>query len=355
MPRKTKDLDLEKTSTTSKKTSSINKKSLIEKSSEILKNITKSSSKKVNANIKQKEVEKSTMEDNKITTLSQPSITKIAQKQSEKKISRIKTSTKKTVTRKSTNPKKIQNENEEIIPCIGMPVENTIVENTTNSLNTFSPEYYDLPYRYNQTIVKILAQTPTNLFIYWDISDEDRNSLKQQYGKYFFEITKPVLIVHNKTLGYSFEVEINDFANSWYLEVNDSDSEYKIELGRRPIPINYNYIPSYNAQEEPPIKPIEVPYIFISSSNEIISPNNKILFNLRDKVYFKNIKTNEIIERNIQDFKKVYHNGKFINIYDLYKELYSNLFNEDFSSDKFNLKNPSSGNLSSGSFSSRFK
>ena len=48
-------------------------------------------------------------------------------------------------------------------------------------------EYYDLPYRYNQTVVKILAQTPTNLFVYWDISDEDRNSYIEQYGEDFFQ------------------------------------------------------------------------------------------------------------------------------------------------------------------------
>ncbi len=96
-------------------------------------------------------------------------------------------------------------------------------------------EYYDLPYRYNQTIVKLLAQTPTSLFIYWDISDEDRANLKEKYGDNFFEVTKPVLVVHNRTLDYSFEVDINDFANSWYLHVNDSKCDYNIELGRRPI------------------------------------------------------------------------------------------------------------------------
>ena len=73
-------------------------------------------------------------------------------------------------------------------------------------------EYYDLPYRYNQTVVKVLAQTPTTLFIYWDISDEDRKRFEEQYGENFFESTKPILVVHNDTLGYSFEVEINDFA-----------------------------------------------------------------------------------------------------------------------------------------------
>ena len=41
-------------------------------------------------------------------------------------------------------------------------------------------EYYDLPYRYNQTVVKVLAQTPTTLFIYWDISDDDRKKYVEE-------------------------------------------------------------------------------------------------------------------------------------------------------------------------------
>ena len=88
-------------------------------------------------------------------------------------------------------------------------------------------EYYDLPYRYNETVVKILYQTPNTLFVYWDISDSDRENYIKQYGEDFFNITRPVLIVHNYTMNYSFEIPINDFANSWYLHVNDSKCNYK--------------------------------------------------------------------------------------------------------------------------------
>ena len=95
-------------------------------------------------------------------------------------------------------------------------------------------EYYDLPYRYNETIVKILYQTPETLFVYWDISDSDRENYIKQYGENFFNITRPVLIVHNDTMNYSFEISINDFANSWYLHINDSKCDYRVELGRRP-------------------------------------------------------------------------------------------------------------------------
>ena len=139
---------------------------------------------------------------------------------------------------------------------------------TTKKQKVDIVEYYDLPYRYNQTVVKVLAQTPTNLFIYWDISDKDRENYKAQYGEDFFETTKPVLIIHNTTMNYSFEIDINDFANSWYLHVNDAKCDYQIELGRRPIKEN----PKINTD-----------YIYISTSNNIESPNDHILFNKEQK------------------------------------------------------------------------
>ena len=199
-------------------------------------------------------------------------------------------------------------------------------------------EYYDLPYRYNQTVVKVLAQTPTNLFIYWDISDKDRENYKAQYGEDFFETTKPVLIIHNTTMNYSFEIDINDFANSWYLHVNDAKCDYKIELGRRPIKEN----PKINTD-----------YIYISTSNQIESPNDHILFNKEQKmVYFRNVKTGVQIEKPISaNISFIRNMGKIYNIYDIYKAIYQNENIEEI----YDLSNPSSGNPSSGSLSSKFK
>ena len=201
-------------------------------------------------------------------------------------------------------------------------------------------EYYDLPYRYNQTIVKVLAQTPRTLFIYWDISDEDRENYKKQYGDNFFETTKPVLKVYNDTLHYSFEVEINDFANSWYLHIADSKCDYRVELGRRPIIKNEN---------------LNTDYIYISTSNKIESPNDKILFNREQKmVYFRNVKSGNISAKSISNYSNISfirNMGKIYNIYDLYKAIYQNENIEEF----YNLSNPSSGNPSSGSLSSKFK
>ncbi len=228
-----------------------------------------------------------------------------------KKASTKKESTKKTTTKKASSQKATTKKTRKKVEIV---------------------EYYDLPYRYNQTVVKVLAQTPTNLFIYWDISDKDRKNFEKQYGDNFFETTKPILIVHNDTLGYHFEVEINDFANSWYLHVVDSKCDYRIELGRRPIVKT---------------EKLNTDYIYVTSSNEIEAPNDRILLDKNQKmVYFKNVKTGDLTEKTVSSISFIRNMGKVYNIYDLYKAMYQDENIEDI----FDLSNPSSGNPSSGKF-----
>ena len=212
-----------------------------------------------------------------------------------------------------------------------------------NLVEKFQSEYYDLPYMYNKTIVKILAQTPKMLFIYWEISEDDRNLFKKLYGENFFNNTRPILVVYNDTMNYSFEVEIDDFANSWYLHINDANCDYHIELGRKPI--------SHKAQNN---DSTYIPYyVYVTSSNEMASPNNTILFNPNLKsIKYRNVKTGEVKEKDIMQFTFITNYGIF-NIKDLYKFLYPN---ESFEFENIVLGNTSSGALSSsGMFSSQFK
>ena len=275
MPKKTKEIDEKeekskvKKSTTKKKTTS-----------------TKTAAKKASA---------------KSTSAKKSSSTKKASTTTRAKKSSTKATTKKT----TTSAKKSSTKTTRKRTTKKADVDKIIIEPV---------EYYDLPYRYNQTIVKLLAQTPTSLFIYWDISDEDRANLKEKYGDNFFEVTKPVLVVHNRTLDYSFEVDINDFANSWYLHVNDSKCDYNIELGRRPITTMSN---DKNTSK------IDTDYIYISSSNDIESPNDRILFNdIEHMVYFRNVKNNVQYEKDISSISFITNMGKIYNIYDLYQKLY---------------------------------
>lgn len=183
-----------------------------------------------------------------------------------------------------------------------------------------SLEYYDLPYRYNKTVVKALAQNPNTLFVYWEVSDEDRQNFINQYGEDFFYITKPVLTIHNLTDKYSYEIDINDFANNWYIHVNNAKCQYVIELGRKPI--------CYTEK-------VPTDYISITSSNVIESPNDHVLFfDNTTEIYFKNIHTNQYTKRVIKPFLK--------HVYGIYKNF--NL-SEDINS--FDFKNPSSQNPTS--------
>ena len=216
---------------------------------------------------------------------------------------------------------------------------------STETVSATIVEYYDLPYKYNQTVVKVLYQNPTTLFVYWEISDDDIEHYKNTYGENFFETTRPVLVVYNETMNYSFEVDINDFANSWYFNINDSKCSYRIELVRKPI--------SYNEK-------IKTEYIYITSSNKIETPNDRILFSTNEPytVYFKNTKNNAQRKVNLpkllEDLNLSNKDFGFPivqNVHDLYKHVYNIENVGEFS---IPLTNPSSGNPSSHSLSSRF-
>ena len=308
MPRKTKEQkELEEKKEVKKKvTSEKPKKSVAKKASTATKKTT----------AKKSTAKKTTTTKKSATKKTTTTTKKVASKSTTKKVATKKPTTtkKKTATSKKSSTKS---------------KKETLIDKSLEVT-----EYYDLPYKYNQTVVKILAQTPNTLFVYWEISDEDIENYKKQYGDNFFEITRPVLIVHNVTLDYYFEIEINDFANSWYLKVNNTKCEYKIEFGRRPINNDFN-------------EKFENNYIYVASSNKIESPNDHILINdLPNIIKFRNVKTNQEYFRKISELAI----SKNINkMYDLYKLIYQDENIDD-------LTNPSSGgNPSSGTFSSTFK
>lgn len=239
--------------------------------------------------------------------------------------------TKKSSTKKASTTRKTKKTTADLEKN-AVDVENDLaLENAENEAKekVSVVEYYDLPYRYNQTVVKILAQTPNILFVYWDISDNDRNNFVSQYGEDFFNNTVPVLLVINKTMNYSYEVQINDFANSWYLHVNDANCEYQVELGRRNKENHQNYYSNY---------------YYVTTSNNLDMPNDHILLdNIPHNVLFKNVKTQELVEKpivNIEFLKEFAKNKEF---YKYFKEL----LNGELEGDGITLNLPSSHTSSS--------
>ena len=277
---------------------------------------TKEASKKSNKDLISKEISKTQKKSNikqvakkettpktvskKATKSTNATVSKTSKKAPSKKTSAKAKSSKKTTSKNTSSKKSTKKSN-------------------TSKINLL--EYYDLPYRYNQTVVKVLAQTPKTLFVYWDISDEDRKNYVKQYGEDFFNTTKPVLIIHNVTMNYTFEIEINDFANCWYFNINDEKCEYVVELGRRPKDNNIS-IPNN--------------YLYVTASNKIESPNGHVLFEKAQKtLYYRDVKTNKTYSKDVANLEFIKYFGRIYNLASLYKEIYKD-------ENIFDINNPTS-------------
>lgn len=202
-------------------------------------------------------------------------------------------------------------------------------------------EYYDLPYRYNETIVKVLAQTPKKLFVYWDIADADRQKYIDTFGNDFFSKTYPVLLLYNEDKQYVREIPINDYANSWYIDINDPKTKYIIQLGRKfidePVIVNQN---TFN--EENII--LQSDYLPFAFSNMMEAPNDHVLLeSLPDYILFRNIKTNEESLKDLRDLRNVFGQN-----YDV-EEFYKTHYKEELTDGRFDMANPSS-KITSSSF-----
>ena len=322
MPKKSKEELLEKDIIDSKKSSKTKPSTVKEKATK--KTTTKATTKVAKAK----------------TSSKTGSIKSTSRKNESNKTNSTKTTTRKSATTKTTSRKtrttgtkkttkvvkKAKLSKRPISSKISKLSSKTFIKSRKSEDLPFILEYYDLPYKYNKTVIKALAQNPNTLFVYWEISDEDIQNLKENYGEDFFNTTRPVLIIHNLTDKYSFEIDINDFANNWYIHVNDTKCQYVIELGRRP--------------KEGEIYNLPDNYLYVTSSNMIESPNDHVLFFDSEafrEVKFKNIHTNKYTTKVINPFLK--------NMYELYKSLH---FNEENVS--FDFKNPSSQNPTSNVF-----
>ena len=219
----------------------------------------------------------------------------------------------------------------------------------------YLPEYYNLPYRYNKDTVKILAQTPKKLFVYWDFDDSIKNEITEKFGEYFWDKTYPVLIVKNITKNYSFEIQIDDFANSWYIDIPDDTSTYTVEIGRK-LKEDFEYNPKIDFEirknkyieknlkldkenltrelleqkfidqnkdfnfDGPNVYFSKDEFINFGSSNEIITPSGRVMFDsLSSNLKFRNIITGDEHEVELRK-KSLLH--ELYGIYDdeLYKE-----------------------------------
>ena len=145
-------------------------------------------------------------------------------------------------------------------------------------------EYYEIPQKYNETMIKVLAQNPNKLFVYWEISNDHISKYLNEYGDTFYELTYPILILENEKNNHRSEIIIDGFANSWYIDIIDDSSIYSVTYARK---VSCNMV---NLNNNSILKKDEI--IHFAKSNNIVSPNGHILYNNSNNILFKNIKTN---------------------------------------------------------------
>lgn len=154
---------------------------------------------------------------------------------------------------------------EELIPESSLTAEieeNKIKEQEREEKETSAiPVTYKLPLNYRETKICALVRDPYWIFAYWEISEMKKGEIRQRFGQDAWETSQPVLRIFDVTNRYYFdshkifEIQINDYANNWYIYTGQPDHTFCLELGR--------------------LKP-DGTYIFIARSNYVSTPRDSV-------------------------------------------------------------------------------
>jgi hypothetical protein len=104
------------------------------------------------------------------------------------------------------------------------------------------PRYFfntDIPDSYNETYMRAIPRDPQWLFAYWEISESTRKQVRSKIGEDAASSAKRVLrLIDITDIEYDgsnatcyCDIEINEFANNWYVQVPKSGRNYVLELG----------------------------------------------------------------------------------------------------------------------------
>jgi len=100
----------------------------------------------------------------------------------------------------------------------------------------FMPQ--DLPYQYDQDRVVLQVRDPRWVHTYWELRGQTLDQLKNRFGD-DFRRSKKVLRVYDVTniifngsnANSFFDIQINDFANSWYIDTGGPGRFWCVDLG----------------------------------------------------------------------------------------------------------------------------
>ena len=96
----------------------------------------------------------------------------------------------------------------------------------------------DLPFGYDQDKIILQVRDPRWIHSYWELRNQTIEGLKNRLGEDFYR-AKKILRVYDVTNiifdGFNansfFDIQYNDFANSWYIDTNGPGRSWCVDLG----------------------------------------------------------------------------------------------------------------------------
>jgi hypothetical protein len=96
----------------------------------------------------------------------------------------------------------------------------------------------DLPHTYDQDKIILQVRDPRWLHTYWEMREQTVEGLKNKLGEEYLR-SKKVLRVYDVTnINFNgsnanrfFDIQINDYANSWYIDTNGPGRAWCVDLG----------------------------------------------------------------------------------------------------------------------------
>ncbi len=120
--------------------------------------------------------------------------------------------------------------------------QETVAVNTKFShpenISRFPRMPQDIPYSYDQDRIVLQVRDPHWLHTYWELRNQTLEGLRMRLGSEF-ERSKRVLRIYDVTnivfngsnANSFFDIQINDFTNSWYINANGPGRSWCVDLG----------------------------------------------------------------------------------------------------------------------------
>ena len=104
---------------------------------------------------------------------------------------------------------------------------------TTAELSTVDTGLSELPEGYGESTLVLLPRDPQWAYAYWDVSNEHKEELRQQGGQRLmlrlYDVTD--IDLSNQSPHRMQQMDCDELARSWYVEVPVSDRDYVAEIG----------------------------------------------------------------------------------------------------------------------------